>query len=424
MGGAAQKPADHPIPQAPGTHAGTFMFATGIECSYPVVLGRDGRPHRQDELEKCDHYRYWRDDLRLVREDMRLTYLRYGPPLHRVFLGPGRYDWAFTDDVLAEMHRLGIVPIVDLCHFGTPDWLGNSFQNPDFPRYLGEYARAFAERFPWVRYYTPVNEIYVGAKFSGLLGWWNERLTTERGFVTALKHMCLASLYAMEQILAVRPDAVFVQSESSEYYHQSCTDVEAAHVADFENQRRFLALDMLYAHPLRADMERFVREQGVTIDELDYFMNNRLGARCVMGNDYYVTNEHMVMHDGSIRAPGEVFGWYLVTREYYERYHRPVMHTETNMADESGATDWLWKQWHNVQYMRYQGVPVLGFTWFSLTDQVDWDTALREDNGHVNALGLYDLNRTIRPVGREYQELIREFRTVPVVPNAPYFGVP
>jgi hypothetical protein len=28
---------------------------------------------------------------------------------------------------------MDVSPIVDLCHFGVPDWIG-SFQNPDFPR--------------------------------------------------------------------------------------------------------------------------------------------------------------------------------------------------------------------------------------------------------------------------------------------------
>ncbi len=55
---------------------------------------------------------------------------------------------------------------------------------------------------------------------------------------------------------------------------------------------------------------------------------------------------------------------------------------------------------------------VVGFTWYSLTDQMDWDTALREDNGNVNPLGLYDLNRQIRPVGEAYKELIAGWRQV------------
>ena len=57
-------------------------------------------------------------------------------------------------------------------------------------------------------------------------------------------------------------------------------------------------------------------------------------------------------------------------------------------------------------------MPIVGFTWYSLTDQMDWDTALREDNGHVNPLGLYDLDRKIRPVGKAYQQLVREWRNI------------
>ena len=45
------------------------------------------------------------------------------------------------------MRRLGIVPIIDLVHFGLPDWLGD-FQNPDWPSYFAEYARRFAECDP------------------------------------------------------------------------------------------------------------------------------------------------------------------------------------------------------------------------------------------------------------------------------------
>src|SRR3712207_6993263 len=48
------------------------------------------------------------------------------------------------------------------------------------------------------------------------------------------------------------------------------------------------------------------------------------------------------------------------------------------------AVNWLWKEWANVLRVRNDGIPVLGFTWYSLTDQVDWDTALREQNGRVN----------------------------------------
>jgi beta-glucosidase len=73
---------------------------------------------------------------------------------------------------------------------------------------------------------------------------------------------------------------------------------------------------------------------------------------------------------------------------------------------------WLWKEWANVLRVRNDGVPMLGFTWYSLTDQVDWDSGLREANGRVNAVGLFDLDRRPRPVALAYRELIRQWRTV------------
>jgi hypothetical protein len=54
----------------------------------------------------------------------------------------------------------------------------------------------------------------------------------------------------------------------------------------------------------------------------------------------------------------------------------------------------------------------VGFTWYSLTDQVDWDTALRENHGNQNPLGLYDLDRNIRPVGEAYKKLISQWKQV------------
>src|SRR5207302_2458174 len=101
------------------------------------------------------------------------------------------------------------------------------------------------------------------------------------------------------------------------------------------------------------------------------------------------------------------------TRQYYDRYRLPVMHTETNLMEGprgDEAVYWLWKEWANVLRVRNDGVPIVGFTWYSLTDQVDWDTALRENNGRANPLGLYDLDRKIRAVGKAYKELVGNWR--------------
>ncbi|WP_223649532.1 family 1 glycosylhydrolase [Hymenobacter psoromatis] len=388
--------------------ASQFLFATGIENSYPTI--QNGKV-RQDEMEKCGHYKFWKKDFDLVQE-LGIEYLRYGPPIHTTWLGVGKYDWSFADETFNDLRRRNIMPIVDLCHFGVPDWMGN-FQNPDFPVLFAQYAGDFAKRFPWVQLYTPVNEMYICAEFSALYGWWNEQLASDKAFITALKYIVKANVLAMYAILAVRPDALFIQSESSEYFHAE--NPAAIKPAELLNAKRFLSLDLNYGQRVDSDMYEYLMDNGMTRDEYHFFLKNDLRHQCIMGNDYYRTNEHRVRDDGSTTASGEIFGYHVITTQYHNRYQLPVMHTETNLwqgpnGDE--AVNWLWKEWANVLRVRNDGVPIVGFTWYSLTDQVDWDTALRESNGNLNPLGLYDLNRNIRPVGEAYKKLISQWKQV------------
>lgn len=158
----------------------------------------------------------------ILLKELGLKVLRYGLPYYSMHKGEGRYDWSFADTVMAEIKKLNITPILDLLHFGVPDWIGD-FQNPELPVLFAKYAGAVAKRYPWVRFYTPINEIFVTAKMSAKDGCWNEQLKTDRGFVTALKNLVAASILATHQIAENRPDCIIVQSESAEYIHEATT---------------------------------------------------------------------------------------------------------------------------------------------------------------------------------------------------------
>jgi hypothetical protein len=55
-------------------------------------------------------------------------------------MGPHRYDRPFTGEVLPAIRELGLIPIIDHCHFGVPGWAG------DFQIRLAGPMRAFAAR--------------------------------------------------------------------------------------------------------------------------------------------------------------------------------------------------------------------------------------------------------------------------------------
>ena len=398
------------LTSSPGATPPGFMFATGIECSAPTIHNGSVR---RDLLDECGHYVRWQEDLALTSE-FGLRYLRYGLPYYRIHVAPGQYDWAFADLVMQEMKRLNIIPILDLLHFGVPDWVGN-FQNPEFPLHFANYAAAVARRYPWVRYFTPVNEMYVTARLSAKEGLWNEQLATDQGFVTALKHLVSANILATNEIVAATADAILIPSESVERVHEA-RRVPSAATVDF-NRQRFISLDLLYGRPCEPGTREYLLDNGMTVAEYGWFMNNPRSGLHILGLDYYGRNEHIVTPAGR-RIPAEdVYGLHALAEEYHERYRLPLMHTETNALRAEDCPAWLWKQWLNVLRLREDGVPILGFTWYSLIDQVDWDVALAEKRGRVNGCGLFDLNRRPNPVAADYKALLTEYDGLPLLPD-------
>jgi beta-glucosidase/6-phospho-beta-glucosidase/beta-galactosidase len=134
--------------------------------------------------------------------------------------------------------------------------------------------------------------------------------------------------------------------------------------------------------------------------------------------DYYANNERYICPDGEQAPCGPALGWHAIGTAYFRRYHKPMMLTETNCLDPEQASKWLWTTWQSVQSLRDEGVPVLGYTWYSLTDQIDWDIQLREIKGHVNGNGLYTLERRARPVAQAFRAVAQRYGSETVLPES------
>jgi len=175
--------------------------------------------------------------------------------------------------------------------------------------------------------------------------------------------------------------------------------------ADRLNGLKYVALDLTLGHELAPGMARYLHDHGVTANELTFFRERRAPGQRWLGLDYYPTCEHRVSASGRLTTNNQPLGFVRLATDYYRRYGLPLFHCETNRT-AGLAPAWLASQWNDVLTLRRAGIPVTGFTWYSLTDQIDWQHCLRVERNEVHPVGLFDLARRERPVGAAYRALI------------------
>ncbi len=399
--------------------AADFRWMTGFECSAFPQIGAD-------ELEETQHYRWWASDLVRVR-DVGITMIRYGIPWHRVNPRPHEYDWSWTDQALDLMETLGITPIVDLFHYGTPTWIEGGIMNPIFGEMQGWYAKAFVEQYPQVTYYTPTNEPYICASFGAEWAIWYPFLRGDFNVARAFKNVAEGICRSMAEVRQVRPDALMMIADTCEYYHSVGGTFKEE--AEFRSERRFLVHDLYQGlvnreHP----MWDYLVHHGVGDWELAWFLDNPVRLD-ILGCDYYAHSEHQLRagpHGERIDETAEhQFGWAEMARQYSNRYSGiPVFLSETNLG---GAVEerlaWFDGLVGQTRVARAAGTPVCGITYYGAVDHVDWDSGLRVRNLNINPCGMWSLCCDERGrMVRSSTALVERYRQLIAMPTAESVG--
>lgn len=371
-------------------------FAVGIEDTFIPQTPFRERP--LDEYEMTQHYQFWHSDLGLVRE-AGATMVRWGIPWYRVNPARDVWDFSWLDRVAERFTELGVTPIVDLMHYGTPLWLDNEFANASYPQRVAEYAVRVAERYPGVfDVFTPLNEPMLNALYCGQYGYWPPYLRGHDGFVQMVRALAHGVVLTQQGIADVAPEATFVHVEaSSRFVGEDGPDIE------YLRNRGYLFHDLVTG---RVDGEHalagYLAEHRFGDDMLAWFAENP-AVPDVMGVNYYpgISSERVVQgdpRDGSPAAPREkvdegVEGLEGVLTGFAERYGRPVMLTETcGGRTRSEQIAWLEASVAACRDLKARGVDVVGYTWWSLIDMYAWDY---RDGGaledHHLKIGLWEL---------------------------------
>ncbi|HWJ95632.1 MAG TPA: family 1 glycosylhydrolase, partial [Telluria sp.] len=377
----------------------------GLECTvnrvrdnYFSQLDRNGHAQRL-----CDIERFASLGIRAIRYP--ILWERTAPN------GLDKADWSWADERLNALRDAGVTPIAGLVHHGSgPEH--TSLVDPAFPGLLAEYAAAVARRYPWLEYYTPVNEPCTTARFAGLYGLWYPHGRDDRTFIQALLVQCKAVVLAMRAIRAVNPNAKLVQTDD---LGKTYSTPEMAHVAEFYNERRWLAWDLLCG---KVDSEHamwsYLMRTGIDAAEFLWFRDNPCPPD-IIGVNYYVTSERWLDHradryppnrrgmiDGKPIADVECAralanptpGIAPLLSEIWERYHLPLAVTEAHIdANREDQLRWLLEIWEAAHEARGNGVDIRAVTVWALLGSFDWNSLVTECRGYYEP-GPFDVRST------------------------------
>jgi beta-glucosidase len=395
---------------------GGFEWLTGIEDTF--ITAPDAKTGRTlDEYELTGHYRSWAEDLGLASE-LGVRLVRYGIPWHRISPAQGRWELEFAEQTISRWLDLGIDPIVDLVHYGTPAWMEGAFLNPDYDRYVEEYATRVAEHFRGrVRYYTPLNEPRITAWYTGKLGWWPPFRRGWSGFIAVNLAIARGIVRTVRALRSVDPEVLCVHVDATDLYETP--DPELVPEVARRQALVFLSLDLVSGrvdsgHPLHS----WLLAHGASPRDLEWFEENAIELDVVGMNLYPLFSRKILKRSaGHLRIRMPYASAEIVERLaelYAGRYGRPVMITET-ASDGSLARRraWLDDSVAAVARVRSRGIPLIGYTWWPMFALITW--AYRQGRkapaDYLAQMGLFDLEwRDDGELARVHTPLVDVYR--------------
>lgn len=383
-----------------------LMLWGGLECTVNRVadeyfnqMDRNGHAVRLDDIERF--------------ASLGICAIRY-PVLweHVAPNGLDQADWSWPDTRLRRLRERSITPIAGLLHHGSGP-KSTSLIDVGFAGQLAAYARAVAQRYPWVEYYTPVNEPLTTARFSGLYGYWYPHGRDEPTFITALLNQCRGIVLSMRAIRQINPQAKLVQTDD---LGKTYSTPEMSELADFFNARRWLGWDLLCGkigkeHPLWD----YLTSTGIAPSQFLWFKENKCPPD-IIGINYYITSERWLDHRTG-RYPGHYIHSYrghrfvdmeparvLATptpgvgpllQEAWERYRLPLAVTEAHLgASREDQMRWLLEIWQAAKHAKQHGADIRAVTVWALLGSYDWNCLVTECKGYYEP-GPFDVRSTL-----------------------------
>jgi beta-glucosidase len=384
----------------------------------------------QDCHTACDHYHRYKEDVALMKE-LGLKSYRFSVSWCRIMPEKGVVNpkgIEFYQNLISELEAAGIEPLVTLYHWDLPLWVHEEggWPSPKIIDYYLEYVKVVVEAFSdRVRYWMTFNEPSVFIMLSYAMGSFAPFVSDIPACMQALRHMLLAHGKAVTLIREIAKTApkIGLAMAATTYIPDSEDDAGLRDAAE----QSFLSQvgegsNALYMDPIALGQASPMLAQMLSDEDLKIISEpmDFVGVNVYQPSNPLINKEKY----DTEKLPKTMLDWvidgrclYWTIRQYWERYHLPVMVTENGMAnpDEVGPDGcvhddirktFLHDFLSGMKRAVDEGIPVLGYQHWSIMDNFEWCSGYGPRFGLIH-VDYTTQKRTIKDSARYYAEIIR-----------------
>ena len=383
-----------------------FLFGAATS-SHQVEGGNDNCDWWDFELaggskdpsgDACEHYGRYPDDIALLRS-LGLNSYRFSLEWSRIEPEPGRLDTRQLEhyrQMALACREQDVEPIVTLHHFTLPRWLSErgGVLAPDSTDRFASFCAAAADALEGAaRYIVTINEPMVLVLMGYLDGVWPPGRKAPVSAVAAARRLVRWHREAYARIHARHPDMLLGV---------------AKHWIDFQPRERG-----------SATQRRGAQVQDYLFNR--WYMRAIRGTYQFIGLNYYSTRYVTSLTRGEPLASADEahteMGWSISPQGFQralralKEFERPILVTENGIAasDDEARRAYILDHLTAMRHAMREGVPVIGYQYWSLLDNFEWAEGYRPQFGIV-AVDRETQERTVRESGRFYGEIARSGR--------------
>lgn len=303
--------------------------------------------------------------------------------------------------ILQEIKSKNIKTMVTLYHHSEPKWTHKkgSWSNPHLIKHFSEYVEFVAKHLsPYVDYWNTFNEIQMYITLTQLNDFW-------------------PCVYKRP-----KPYGLLNFGPFKGCYSKSIKHVALAHNSSYKILKKYSNAQISIAHNLAYYTgENFLGRIAASIswkkfnfelvdlikDHIDFLGINYYGSEIL--KNFNLTLSPLSEYSDSGRGIYPK-GLYEMLNIFYSKYKKPIFITENGVSDKSEKIrpQYMIEHLLGVQQALTEGIPIMGYIWWSMTDNLEWA------DGYAPKFGLVEVKRNGNEVIRTkrasydlYKEIVK-----------------